>query len=268
MRTRYFVPPLILVSRVLLSFVAICHSMHNFPVSRTVFYAATFSAEGKFLQTQKQKFWNLKTMEKKGLNVLVLGMLGILPHQYDSVTVAKQLTFPPALRDFYRLQSLQKLVPNAVIYTLNRQGVSGIKEQPTHIYANINRRGALSLNKSFPLIQFHYILLDYMRFPGEYMVLAYGEICSKNGFLDTLRQKGHITASTEIWIPHLRGKDPFCTNDQKIWNVTPASPGSNPLVVATSILQVQAPQLLGGLTNQNELALLDKESPFIKVTSK
>src|SRR5208337_1010070 len=130
-------------------------------------------------------------------------------------------------RDFYRLHSLQKLMPGAVLYTLNQQPVSGVQAQSTHTYASINRRGAQDLAKRFPHVRFQYILLDYMRFPGIYMVQAYGDICKKHGFLDTLAQKGLITPQTEIWIPHLRGLDPFCI-DQKRWKIEPVSASTNP----------------------------------------
>jgi hypothetical protein len=206
-------------------------------------------------------------MKEEKTNVLVLGMIGIQPDQYDLSLVARQSTFPPPLRDFYRLKVLRMLSPNAIIYTLNQQPVSGIKEQDTHVYATINRRGAQSVARNWPNIKFKYVLLDYMRFPSTYMIQAYGKICSKHGFLDILYQKGLFTLETEIFIPHLKNQDSFCT-DRKMWDIERIPSSSNPLAVATSFLQVHNAELLGGLKHENELALLDRDYPFTKVKRK
>ena len=203
-------------------------------------------------------------MKKNNIrNVLVLGMISILPNQYTE----KKEIYPAALRDFYRLQALQEFLPNSIIWTMNNQPITNINVQPTHIFATISRRGAISIFKQFPNLRFDYVFLDYIRFPTAYMYEVYGKICSKNGFFQTLYKNNQISSETQIFIPMLNEKDSFCS-DFKEWQIEKISWSKNLLARATAFLEKKNSTLLGGIKNTNELAFLDKNSPFLKIRKK
>jgi len=193
-------------------------------------------------------------------NVLVLGMMGILPNQYDLKRVNTMSTYPPPLRDYNRLQALQQQYPEATIYTLNLEPVPGIKVQPTHIFTSITGRGARAVSRTFPGVQFDLVVLDYFRFPAEYMENAYKNICAQNGFLDTLAKSKMLSDHFDVFIPHLKFKESFCLNPPKReWKIESVPSDKNPLSYSTQTL---SNDLLGGYTNQVQLDLLQPITPF------
>lgn len=224
---------------------------------------------------------NTRVAVPNRFNILVIGMIYVSPNQYNEQRELKKVTYPPPLRDFHRLEMLQRLFPEATIYTMNLFEVFGIQTRPTHIEANISTRGARALiegikelfgvsgrARTLPNFSFRYVLLDYFRFPPEYMTGAYtalweeGKYGEKPGFLDLLADKKWITDKTEIFVPRLKGWPSFCKRDLERWQVIPVQALSNPLYRATRILEQEYPLGLGGYSNSVELERLDPLHPF------
>lgn len=259
------------------------HSLENGSADDRPCYQHAYNLIGKCLKREltqqreakrpqrKRKHISLEEDEKQRQsqsqplvqNILVLGMMGIQPDQYDLAKVTRQSTYPPPLRDFNRLQALQRQFPDSKIYTLNMAPIEGIEVQPTHIFTNITRRGAIALHRTFPEVKFDLILLDYFRFPTAYMKTAYGSFCSKDGFLATLRKNNMLSDHVQVFVPHLRTAGPFCGARKRFpFQTESVEAGKNPLSQAT---QAMNRELLGGYTNEAELGLLQARYPFTRV---
>lgn len=120
-----------------------------------------------------------KTSKEKIYGVLVLGMI-----QLQSKEEIKLKQDSPLLRDFYRLETLKKVLGNPFLFTVsNRPEFDDVKFSSFHVEACFTRRGAQTLTQYlktfFPHFQFNLVLCDYFRFPTAYMHQAYSNLCDK-----------------------------------------------------------------------------------------
>ena len=189
--------------------------------------------------------------------VLVLGM-AFVTEVFARLAAqhARQSTSNPYHRDRARLLALSERYD---VLTMNADAEERHCEPGQHCQAYWSRRGALSMVQRFPsFARLDMVLLDYFRFPGEYMRTAYG--CVFRDVLPTLRAEGMVTDATIIVVPHL---DPiFLRPLGTSRRVEPISAQNNPLFVATE--QVEQKDL-GDFTNDSQVLQLHSLLPFVRV---
>jgi hypothetical protein len=130
------------------------------------------------------------------------------------------------------------------------------------------------LHDAFPGVKFDLVLLDYFRFPSDYMHKAYDPLCTPAGFLATLIEKKMLSKNAQVFVPHLAHQEPFCAKFEKfetgkrgakkhtVWDTMGATAENNPLATVTAQMNRE---LLGGYGNQKQLSLLQPDFPFTKV---
>jgi Na+/H+ antiporter NhaB len=105
---------------------------------------------------------------------------------------------------------------------------------------------------------FNVVLLNYFRFPGEYMRRAYTLVFRE--LLPTLRARGMLTESTVIVAPHLDST--FLRPLSATRLIAPIAAQHNPLFMATEETEQDD---LGDFTNKSQVQQLHSSSPFVRV---
>jgi len=209
------------------------------------------------------------------LEVLVLGM-AFVTAEYAAIaerTAAVGTTSAPA-RDRARLLQLQASCPQMHLITLNMAQKEEDCMPGQHVEASFDQRVVKQLLDKFGTrFVLHRIFLDYFRFPSDYMLTAYGPF-----MLPKLIELGLFTDGTEMVVPNLPALLQLLVG-KKFQRQVAADDGSMalkacflrfdplaatdyPLYAATDSISTDN---LGGYSNSQQIAHLDKDNAFVRV---
>ena len=191
---------------------------------------------------------------------LVLGMAFVTDvFARSAAHHTKQGTSNAYTRDRARLLCLARYYN---ILTMTSSAAEADCEEGQHCCAHWTRRGAVSLCDRFSsaFSPVHYVFMDYIRFPSQYMRSAYGDVFRQ--VLPTLRMRGMVTAETIIIVPYL--DDAFLDPLRSARLLLPITAETNPLFVATAETSQED---LGDFTNEGEVRQLHALTPFVSVLS-
>ena len=219
-------------------------------------------------------------------NVLLLGMAFVTAEYAAAAqrTADVGTTSAPA-RDRARLLQLQAAHSQMHLITLNQDIDANHCMAKQHVRGAFGQRVAKELRDTFgDSFVFHRIFLDYFRFPSEYMRGAYSSFLKE--MLPKLVGLGLFGVDSQLVVPNLpelldsslRGikfeRPASLMEGQAAASTTkkpttpcylrfdPLAAADYPLYAATDLISADT---LGGYSNSQEIAQLDKDSPFIRV---
>jgi hypothetical protein len=164
--------------------------------------------------------------------ILVLGMAFVSPSYVKaSLAQSNQATCAPA-RDALRLEQWEAHFPNTRIISMNMAQTSQECLPHTHIQGSYGRRSVKGIQNVIGSAKFDAVYLDYFRFPGPYLMQAYGEI---KDMLVAMQRRDMFAVGACVFLPnHVDLLNTFQTIPHEV-EVIDAS--QHELYVATELVQ-------------------------------
>ena len=114
----------------------------------------------------------------------------------------------PPYRDGQRVRSLEHVLHKRYlpVHTIDHNYTQPQKRN-AHPFTSMSKRGANQLHSSLEVnFQFKLVFADYIRFPTGYYRKAYKSLLQ---FLQRLKELDRLAPDVRIYIPILKGKNPF-----------------------------------------------------------
>ncbi|KNC80687.1 hypothetical protein SARC_06963 [Sphaeroforma arctica JP610] len=204
-------------------------------------------------------------------NVLLLGM-GFVSEQICNEQTG---TTNPYVRDTRRARAIEDIGYH--VHTINMQleqkDSAGFPDHPRHIQLTWSR-GARAVKQNLAQFpegeKFKYILLDYFRFPSDYMRRAYTTNFFKSFILEGLRDHDFLTEDFQVIAPNSEAIVVALNESMSHYYIERIDDSDNPLWVGTENLYVSGYRDEGKYTNTDQLSVdlgyLDQKYHFVRMT--